>query len=68
MPYTELSQLRAARTRAASRVRSLVKHNVVADAPFKSSDGLPSWWPFWSDCLKDAVRDCVRAARKLEHV
>lgn len=27
--------------------------------------GLPSWWPFYSDCLKDRVRDAVKASRRL---
>lgn len=62
----ELKQLRAARTRAATTVKRIVAHMLRAEAPFVAPDGLPSWWPFWSDCLYDRVRECVRAARLVE--
>jgi len=66
MAYTALSQLKADRTRASTRVQSLIKHNVTSEAQWTMPDGLPSWWPFWSDCLYDATRELVRKARALE--
>lgn len=61
-----LRTLRAQRTRAHTRVRHLIDHSVLAEARYLAPDGLPTWWPFWSDVLKGAVRDLVRAARELE--
>ena len=52
-------------TRASNRVRSTIEHNLTAPAP-TVYDGLPSWWGFWSDALKDNVRQLVRYARHLE--
>lgn len=68
-----LQQLRAKRTRASNVVHSSMKFLLTGEAqwtidgqPTDRQDVLPSWWPFWSDVLKDNVREAVRAARKLE--
>lgn len=58
--------LRYNRTRASNRVRSTIEWMLKDEAKWTSPDGLPSWWPFWSDCLKSNVRETVKAARKLE--
>jgi len=60
-----LRQLRYDRTRASNRARATRDWMLTEDAPHVDPDGLPSWWPFWSDCLKSNVRDAVRAARAL---
>jgi hypothetical protein len=46
----------------------MIHHLLTSEAPYLQPDGLPSWWPFWSDCLVSNVRDAVRAARTLEEV
>ncbi|MES2341670.1 MAG: hypothetical protein V4597_08330 [Pseudomonadota bacterium] len=69
-----LQILRAKRTRAASVV-SRSMHHLLTDVAKWGLDGrpvgpeyqgLPSWWPFWSDVLRDNVIELVRAARRLE--
>jgi len=61
-----IRQLRYNRTRASNRVRSTMHWMLTEEAKWTSPDGLPSWWPFWSDALNQNVRDAVRAARELE--
>lgn len=61
-----LSQLRSSRTRASNQVRRIMASCINDPAPFLLSNGLPSWWPFWSDVLVSAVRDACRGARLLE--
>lgn len=58
-----LTVLRSRRTRAATTVQHLIRGALTSPAPYTSPDGLPSWWPFQTDCIYDAVRECVRAAR-----
>lgn len=72
----EIKKLRSKRTRASNVVRANIAWMLSEPAKWAidgrpvSSDyvGLPSWWPFWSDVLKDNVREAVRTARKLEAV
>lgn len=61
-----LTNLRYERTKMSNAVRSSIGHMLRGEAPFLQRDGLPSWWPFWSDVLKRNVIDAVRAARRLE--
>lgn len=69
-----LRNLRAKRTRATTCVRSTMRWMIEEPAKFTvtgqlttdNPNGLPSWWPFWSDVLKNNVRDAVRAALELE--
>lgn len=63
-----LTQLRANRTRESNRVRRLIEQLTHdPDNPqWRSPDGLPLWWPFWSDVLYDRVRETVRAARQVQ--
>jgi hypothetical protein len=69
-----LRELRAKRTRASNVVRSNIawmlsepaKWAITGESVGPDFVGLPSWWPFWSDVLKDNAREAVRAARKLE--
>lgn len=62
--YTpNLSVLRRERTRLSNRVRASMSWMLTQDATHTSPDGLQSWWPFWSDCLKGSVIETVRAAR-----
>ena len=66
-----LKRLRWERTRKSNRVRETMKFMLAAEAKWTQPDGLPSWWPFWSDSLKSNVIESVRAARALaeyEHV
>ena len=60
-----LRQLRWERTRASNRVLGTMRHMLTDEAKWTSPDGLPSWWPFWSDALKSNVREAVKAARML---
>lgn len=51
-----------------NRVRRSIEH-LLRPLPATTmfyDDGLPSWWSFWSDSLKDSVRELVRYARHLE--
>lgn len=59
---------RAKRTREFNRVRGLIHSCMTMEAPYLGQDGLPSWWPFWSDRVASATRDLVRTARTLEAV
>jgi hypothetical protein len=65
---SELSLRRRRRTIASHRVRSMVEMMVTDPAPRVGPDDLPSWWPFWSDSLRNAVCAVVRAARELEEI
>jgi len=58
-----LRLLRYNRTRACNRAKATMGHMLTSEAKWTSSDGLPTWWPFWSDCLVKNVVTCVRAAR-----
>jgi hypothetical protein len=54
-------------THASNRVRqnmAWMLRELPGDTVFY--DGLPSWWGFWSDSLKDRVRELVRYARLLD--
>jgi hypothetical protein len=62
-----LTNLRYERTKASNSVRWSIRHMEQGEAPFLQRNGLPSWWPFWSDVLKKNVVDAVRAARRLDH-
>jgi len=70
---TNLRQLRYTRTRASNRVRDSVRWMLAeptswalnGDPVGPDFQGLPSWWPFWSDTLKKQVIAAVRAARQL---
>lgn len=69
-----LRQLRYNRTRKSNGVRASIRHLLNTPAKWNLRGelvgpdfvGLPSWWPFWSDCLKREVIEAVRAARELE--
>ncbi len=61
----DLRQLRYNRTRTSNRVRRHITFMQRDPAPYVQPNGLPSWWPFWSDALVDNVREAVRAARQL---
>ena len=61
-----LRQRRYNVTRASNCVRDSIGYllkPLPADTVFYR-DGLPSWWSFWSDSLKDRVRELVRHARQ----
>jgi hypothetical protein len=63
-----LRQRRYNVTRASNCVRDSIGYllkPLPADTVFYR-DGLPSWWSFWSDSLKDRVRELVRHARHLD--
>lgn len=70
-----LRQLRSNRTRASNSVHRQIKWMLREPAKWAiggqlvehdpTFQGLPSWWPFWSDSLKSNTRDVVRAARAL---
>lgn len=60
-----LARLRHNRTLESNRVRRMIHHLITDTATRTGPDGLPSWWPFWSDSLVQQVRTCVRAARAL---
>lgn len=63
-----LSTARGRRTKEANYVKGTISY--LSD-PLKSPDkpewrrpdGLPSWWPFWSDSLKENVRRVVSHGR-----
>lgn len=57
--------LRRYRTASSNRVKRSIKHMLTEEAKYRMPNGLPSWWPFWSDCLVTSVRACVRNARDL---
>lgn len=61
----DFRQLRYNRTRASNRVKETMQYMLTSPAQFSQPNGLPSWWPFWSDVLVNNVRDAVRAARYL---
>lgn len=63
-----LTVLRSFRTRDSNRVRRLIEWMITApDNPqYRSPAGLPSWWPFYSDRVKQLTREVVRAARSLD--
>jgi hypothetical protein len=69
-----LRRLRYKRTRAINVVRASMEHLLSEPAKWDQSGrlvepgfiGLPSWWSFWSDVLKDNVREAVRAALELQ--
>jgi len=68
-----LRQLRHDRTRNSNRVRRQIHALLTNPAKWDLQGrlvepgyvGLPSWWPFWYDCLLRDVRDLVRTARRL---
>lgn len=73
----KLTRLRWERTHAATVVKRQIAHLVDTPAKWDMQgrvvEGTPeamtclqSWWPFWSDVLKERVRDAVRAARALD--
>lgn len=62
-----LRQARYNRTRALTIVRGTIDHLLTAEAPTVYPNGLPSWWPFWSDVLKQHVRELYRAAYELRN-
>ena len=57
-----LRQLRYDRTRTSNIVRQHIAWMLKEPAPYTQTNGLPSWWPFWSDVLVDNVRKAVHAA------
>lgn len=62
-----LAVLRSKRTRASNRVRWIIQHNLTEPTTGPAyPDGLPSWWPYWSDSLKRSVRELVAVARELQ--
>lgn len=65
MRSSQLSILRGATTRAGNVALGLLRHNLESAAPCLDPDGLPSWWPFCSDALKNRVREAVRASRRV---
>lgn len=70
-----LKQLRYNRTRASNDVHRQIKWMLTEPAKWSiggvlvehdsTFQGLPSWWPFYSDSLKASTRAVVRAARAL---
>lgn len=73
MKDQNLRRLRFNRTRASNVVYHSMQWMLAEPAKFALNggpvgpdfQGLPSWWPFWSDVLKKNVIEAVRAARKL---
>jgi hypothetical protein len=74
---TDLRRLRYERTATSNAVKRTIAHNLKGEAkigldglpvpePLRYVGALPSWWPFWSDVLKENVRKAVRAARALD--
>jgi len=60
-----MRKLRYNRTRANTRVLSLMRWMLSNEATLTDPNGLPSWWPFWSDCLRQDVRELYRAGMLL---
>jgi len=61
-----ITDCRSRRTKRSNEIREQIAYMLTAAAPYRSPDGLPSWWPFWSDSLKHNVRSLVRTAIELE--
>lgn len=63
-----ITDCRSRRTKRSNEIRQMMAHMLTSEAPHRMPDGLPSWWPFWSDCLKKSVRELVHIARELEQL
>ena len=67
---TSLRQLRYNVTYHSNTVKRQIAHLLDTSEPLPANctakNGLPTWWPFWSDALVGRVRDAVRAARAVE--
>lgn len=61
----QISQARRDRTRAFTNLRSTIDLCLRQKATLIMPDGLPSWWPFWSDMVFENTVALVRAARRL---
>jgi hypothetical protein len=58
-----LSLARRYRTILFTQLMIFVDHCLHAPVNTYRLDGLPSWWPFWSDGVKDITQQLVRQAR-----
>jgi hypothetical protein len=62
-----LTRLRYERTLESNRVKRTIAHLLTSPVKWEhiGPDGLPTWWPFWSDSLVRNVCKLVRVCREL---
>lgn len=67
MDKRQLRGLRGERTRRSNLVKREMANMLTATLVPNTTarDGMPTWWPFVSDCLKERVIETVRAARRI---
>lgn len=65
MNQSKLISLRYERTLKSNRVRRSIDWMLAEPAKWTSENGLPSWWPFYSDSLKNQVRKLYRVCLEL---